>query len=576
MQVPEWIERVRRSGISETQRFLLLAILIGLFAGLSFVCFHISMDYLSWFILGSPVGENRLATVLGPALGGGLASLLVLWFFRTAQGSGVNHTKAALYISDGHVPAGTVFGKFIACSLSIGSGNSLGPEDPALHMGAGIGSWLGRTFGLARENMRRIAAVGAAAGIAAAFNTPITAVLFVIEEVIGAWNTAVMGSTVLSAVSAVVVSRYFLGNEPLFRVPDFQLTHPSELLIYAGLGLVGGVLAAFFVRGITRLRALFGQQESRIRYARSFAAGLFVGAIGLWVPQIMGAGYEAVDSALHDQFPWGFLLVLGLAKLVATAVCFGAGTPGGMFAPTLFSGAMIGGAIGGLARLYWPFPTSPGDAYVLVGMGTFFAGVFRAPMTSVFMVFEVSATYVIIVPVMIANTIAYLISRQLQPVPFFSVIAQMEGLDLPSTEQLREEQVLRVEDAMQHRTVPVFSQHTPVVLALAEMTQKGIPYSFVHKDGGSWSLLEDADLQAASQSGQDNTALGNALALEPTPALHPDLPLDNAMRAIGSHPILPVCSRVGRQEILGTLTLQDIHRAYGINHQGPLPVEQPR
>jgi CIC family chloride channel protein len=443
-------------------------------------------------------------------------------------------------------------------------------------MGAGIGSWLGRTFGLARENMRRIAAVGAAAGIAAGFNTPITGVLFVIEEVIGAWNTALMGSTVLAAVSAVVVSRWFLGDEPLFRVPDFQLTHPSELLIYAVLGLVGGILAALFVRLITRIRTQFHRlHTSRLRYTNSFVAGFFVGALGLWLPQVLGAGYDTVDSALHDQFPWAFLLVLCIAKLIATAVCFGAGTPGGMFAPTLFIGAMMGGGIGGLARLYWPFPASPVDAYVLVGIGTFFAGVFRAPMTSVFMAFEISASYVIIVPVMIANTISYLVSRQLQPVPFFSVIAQMEGLDLPSTEQLREEQVLRVEDAMQPPAVPVFSQHTPVVLALAELTQKRIPYSFVQKDGGSWSLIGDSDLLAASEAGQDNAALGNALSLEPAPALHPDLPLDSALRAIGSHPILPVCSRVGRQELLGTLTLQDIHRAYGINHHPSMPTDLP-
>jgi len=204
MQFPALIERLRHLGMTETQRFLLLAILIGLFAGLTIVCFHISMDFLSWFVLGTPVGENRIATILGPAVGAGVASLLVLRVFRTAQGSGVNHTKAALYVSNGYVPSSTVIGKFLACSLSIGSGNSLGPEDPALHMGAGIASWLGRMFGLARENMRMIAAVGAAAGIAAAFNTPITAVLFVIEEVIGAWNTAVLGSTVLSAVSAVL------------------------------------------------------------------------------------------------------------------------------------------------------------------------------------------------------------------------------------------------------------------------------------------------------------------------------------------------------------------------------------
>ena len=567
MQFPALIERFRHLGMTETQRFLLLAILIGLFAGLTIVCFHISMDFLSWFVLGTPVGENRIATILGPAVGAGVASLLVLRVFRTAQGSGVNHTKAALYVSNGYVPSSTVIGKFLACSISIGSGNSLGPEDPALHMGAGIASWLGRMFGLARENMRMIAAVGAAAGIAAAFNTPITAVLFVIEEVIGAWNTAVLGSTVLSAVSAVVVSRWFLGDEPLFRVPEFQLTHPSELIIYAGIGLVGGLLAALFVRSISKLRMRLNQQPPWTKYVRPFLAGLFVGCVGIWLPQVLGAGYDAVDSALHDQFPWGFLLLLGLAKMMVTLACFGAGTPGGMFAPTLFTGAMIGGGIGGLARLYWPFPTSPTDAYVLVGMGTFFAGLFRAPMTSVFMVFEVSASYVIIVPVMIANTIAYLISRKLQPIPFFSLIARMEGLDLPSPEQQREERILRVEDAMQSRRVPVLSENTPVLLALAELSRQGAPYSFVTKRNGGWSLVYERDLQSASESGRGTLELESVFPLESLPLLHPDLSLDGALRLLGSHPILPVLSRVSPQQILGTLTLEDIHRAYGINQQ---------
>src|SRR3990170_5082051 len=157
MLIPTWTVRLRLPGMSETQRFLLLAIFIGLFAGLTIVCFHISIDYLTWFVLGTPVGINPITTMLGPALGAAVSSLLVLWVFRSARGSGVIHTKAAFYISDGYVPSSTVIGKFIACSVSIGSGNSLGPEDPALHIGAGIGSWLGRMFGLTRENMRRIA-----------------------------------------------------------------------------------------------------------------------------------------------------------------------------------------------------------------------------------------------------------------------------------------------------------------------------------------------------------------------------------------------------------------------------------
>jgi len=350
-------------------------------------------------------------------------------------------------------------------------------------------------------------------------------------------------------------------------VPEFQLTHPSELIIYAGIGLVGGLLAALFVRSISKLRMRLNQQPPWTKYVRPFLAGLFVGCVGIWLPQVLGAGYDAVDSALHDQFPWGFLLLLGLAKMMVTLACFSAGTPGGMFAPTLFTGAMIGGGIGGLARLYWPFPTSPADAYVLVGMGTFFAGLFRAPMTSVFMVFEVSASYVIIVPVMIANTIAYLISRKLQPIPFFSLIARMEGLDLPSPEQQREERILRVEDAMQSRPVPVLSENTPVLLALGELSRQGAPYSFVTKRNGGWSLVYELNLQSASESGRGTLELESVFPLESLPLLHPDLSLDGALRLLGSHPILPVLSRVSPQQILGTLTLEDIHRAYGINQQ---------
>jgi CIC family chloride channel protein len=164
-------------------------------------------------------------------------------------------------------------------------------------------------------------------------------------------------------------------------VPGFELTHPSELVIYAFIGLAGGLLAALFVRSLGVLRGRFADAPLRLRLMQPFGAGALVGIVAWWLPQVMGAGYGAVDSALHDEFPWQMLLALGLAKMAVTAICFAAGTPGGMFAPTLFTGAMIGGGIGALAQIYWPSPVSAPGAYVLVGMGTFFAAVFRAPMT---------------------------------------------------------------------------------------------------------------------------------------------------------------------------------------------------
>ncbi len=236
--------------MTEAQRFLLLSTLIGIFAGLLVVCFHIAIDFIGWYAVGTLAEKTDFATVLSPALGATVAAALVWFVFKRARGSGVNQTKAAVYIYDGHVPFSTVVGKFLACSISIGSGNSLGPEDPALQMGAGIASLLGRGFKVTRDTMRMMAPVGAAAGIAAAFNAPITGVLFVMEEVVVGWHTGVLGSIVLSATSAVVVSRTFLGNDPLFDVPEFQLRDPMELVVYALIGVAGGLLAAAFMKVI--------------------------------------------------------------------------------------------------------------------------------------------------------------------------------------------------------------------------------------------------------------------------------------------------------------------------------------
>jgi CIC family chloride channel protein len=498
----------KRFALSEGQRFLLLAILIGIFSGLMVVCFHITIDLIGWYSLGALSGRYRFGRLISSSLGAVVATFLATRVFPAARGSGVNQTKAALYISDGHVPFSTVAGKFIACSIAIGSGNSLGPEDPSLQMGAGVASLLGRVFALGRKNMRLIAPVGAAAGIAAAFNTPITGVLFVMEEVVAAWNASVVGSTVLAAVSAVVVVRWFLGNQPLFRVPAFQFQHPSELAIYAAMGVGGGLLSAGFIKLIEFLHVRMERLPHRTELLRALAGGICVGVAGLWLPEVMGAGYDAIDSALHGRFVWQLLLILAGVKLLVTLLCFITGVPGGMFAPTLFVGAMLGGGLGGLARHYWGQPIGPINAYVLVGMGTFFSGVFRAPMTSIFMVFETSASYVIILPVMVANTIAYFISRSLHPVPFFTMLARQEGVDLPSAEEFRTVEVLRVEDAMQ--PVP-----------------------------------EGADLTGA-------------------PRIYPDVPLDAAMRMLAGSPLLQVTSRSDRNTPIAVLSLQDVFRAYGL------------
>ena len=279
--------------------------------------------------------------------------------------------------------------------------------------------------------MRLLAPVGAAAGLAAAFNAPISAVLFVIEEVIGRWSAGILGSVVLSAVSSVVVVRWFLGAEPLFRIPAVGLVQPAELLAYATLGIVGAFAAVVFAKAICIFAAAAARLAALDAILPAVVAGVADRLIGfLGAPQVMGAGYEYIDQAMHDQFTWKMLAILALLKIVATTLSFVSGTPGGMFAPTLFVGAMLGGAIGGLERHFYPALTGSTGTYALVGMGVLFAGFLRAPMTSVFMVLEVSGNYSIIVPVIVANTLAYVISRALQPTPIFDMLTRQDGLDL--------------------------------------------------------------------------------------------------------------------------------------------------
>ena len=553
--------------LDEPQRFLLLSIIIGIFSGLVVVCFHISIEFLNWITIHSLAPGAEYLTPLWPALGGVAAYLLVFFVVPTARGTGVNYTKTAVYASDGYIPFRSVLGKFATCTLSIGTGNPMGPEDPALQMGAGIASLLGRIFHLTREHMRLIAPIGAAAGIGAAFNTPIAAVLFVMEEVMSAWNAGVLGSIVLSSVSAVVVSRWFLGDEVLYQVPEIEVGDYSELLLYAAIGAVGGWLSALFCRYSIMLRGRILKLRERRRLWLPAVAGLAVGIVGMYAPETLGAGYQVIDGALHDRFAWNLLLVLGLLKLLSTALCFGCGTPGGLFAPTLFVGAMLGGGLAGLAQLVWPLSTSSVAAYVLVGIGVFFAGVFRAPMTSVFMVFELSASYVVILPVMIANTIAILVSRRLEHDSVFQMAAYQDGLDLPSIEDRRETPALNVEDAMQRTRDLVVSDRISVAEALKTIERSDADALLVEVRYGQWRWVGKRELERAKDNGDEDNSLHKTMKMWPVVRTYPDLPLDQALRKLAIYPALPVTSRVNPSFLLGTLTLADVHRAYGITQQ---------
>ena len=565
------LERARTAlSMREDNFFLLLSVIIGLFAGLAVVCFRISIDYTRLWLLGSGIdsvtGPGPARVVLVPTLAGLLLAFIVLRIFPRVKGSGVAQTKSAVYIYDGYIPFDTVIGKFLTCALAIGSGQSLGPEDPSLQMGAGIASALGRRLHLSREKVRLIAPVGAAAGLAAAFNAPIAAVLFVIEEVIGTWSAGILGAVVLAAVAAVVVMRLFLGAQPLFQIPPYSMAHAAELLSYAVLGVLGGIASLIFVKLLRFVRARTRRLPRWTLYIQPALAGMAIGVIGLKFPQIMGAGYEYIDQAMHGQFLWRTLVALALLKVLATTLSISSGAPGGMFAPTLFIGAMVGAAVGTVQHHFFPNVAGPLGAYALVGMGTLFAGFLRAPMTSVFMVLEVSGNYSIILPVILSNAIAYVIGRRFQQTPIFDVISREEGLELPSMEEGRERTALLVENAMRKPVGLILKSSDSVADAcsrLADMTEDPLLVSY---DTGRWTLVHKSALQDALKAGKGSQALSQALSgVLPSgrlPRLHADQSLDLALRLMRDAPFLPVVHRADARHLVGLLSLDDILAAY--------------
>jgi chloride channel protein, CIC family len=547
----------------EERFFLVLSVFIGVFSGLAVVCFRFAIGWCRLYLLGSGAVFSTPRVLLAPMLGGLVIAALVIHFFPQSRGSGVNQTKAALYIYNGSIPIRTAIGKFITAALAIGSGHSLGPEDPSLQIGACLASALGRRMHISRDRMRLIAPVGAAAGLAAAFNAPISAVLFVIEEVIGRWTAGILGSVVLSAVSSVVVMRWFLGSESLFRIPAVQLERPSELIAYSILGIVGGLASVLFAKGIATLRPRCKALPFWTQYFQPAAAGLLIGIIALLgAPQIMGAGYEAIDEAMHGRFTWQFLAILAGLKIIATLLSFVSGTPGGMFAPTLFIGAMLGAAVGGAEHVILPHLSGSPGTYALVGMGVLFAGFLRAPMTSVFMVLEVSGNYSIIVPVIVANTIAYVISRGLQPIAIFDLLTRQDGLELPSMEEQREEGILRVEDAMRPALDPVLDAQETVEQALQKAGSAMENDVLVRLSPRGWSSVAKEQLRTMAAEGKTGASLGSLLPIRRIPDLHPDHPLETALRYVNRWPLVPVVSRLDFRELEGVISQRDVLERY--------------
>jgi chloride channel protein, CIC family len=448
-----WIRRVAawrawalrfelRVAPTETQRLFALTVAVGCVCGLAAVAFHFSIHFAeSWLCERALRAEGRswlMWGVLTPALGGLAAGLLLKYVVPNARGSGVPQVKLA-YSKDGVVRLRDALGKLFVSSLQIGSGASLGREGPTVQICSGLASTLGRLARLSPRNRRRLLPVGAAAGIAAAFNAPIAAVTFTIEEVVGNLDQTVLSGVIVAAALAAVIERSLLGAHPVFAVPSgIASSDARSLLLYAALGLAAGLLSIVFSDAILALRRRFREQRWLPDWAQPALGGLVTGALTVgvlyWfgVGGINGGGYKVVEASLSGHLPVRVLLALCAAKLVATVWSYSSGGAGGIFAPSLFMGAMLGGAFGAFDQYVFGHGGDAMGAFALVGMGATFCGTIRAPMTSVLIIVELTSGYGLILPLMIANMSAYALARYLRPTPIYEALLEQDGIALTS------------------------------------------------------------------------------------------------------------------------------------------------
>lgn len=350
---------LRQIRLREHQLFLALTIAVGVLAGLSAVMFTVAIDRVTRLFFGLDPSLIRLFFV--PILVSSVTGALLAWVFPDARGSGVPQTEAAFHLHNGVIPLRVPIGKFLMGVLCIGSGHSMGREGPSVQIGAGIASIAGQWLRLPPSRIRDLVPVGAAGALAAAFNTPVAAVLFALEEIIGDMNASLLGSTVVASVASVVVERSIRGNEPLFRVPPYHLQHPVELVAYAVLGIAGGVVSLVFCKGLLGLRRTFGALPTWTKPLQPAVGGLVIGGVLIAVPQVMGVGYEDVDLALNGGLIMTTMVLLCLVKLAATIVSYASGNAGASLRRVCISGRWPV-ACSGRSCITWPRCKRPSPA----------------------------------------------------------------------------------------------------------------------------------------------------------------------------------------------------------------------
>jgi CIC family chloride channel protein len=500
--------------------------------------------------------------VLAPGAGGLIVGLIIARFAAEAKGHGVPEVMEAVALRGGRIRPRVVVAKLAASGVCIASGGSVGREGPIVQIGSAIGSSVGQWLRVGERRLRTLVGCGAAAGIAATFNAPVAGALFAVEIILGDFGVTQFSPIVISSVTATVVSRHFLGDFPAFEVPTYHLVSANELFAYGALGLIAGLIAILFTR------ALYGAEDLFDRFAapailKPAVGGVLIGAIGVNFPEIFGVGYEAINGALEGGLGWKLLIILVMVKIVAVSLTIGSGGSGGIFAPSLFIGAMAGGAVGTVVHTLWPEVSGSPGAYSLVGMGAVVAAGTHAPITAIVMIFELTGDYKIILPLMISCIIATLLATRLQEASIYTLKLLRRGVDIRGGFSANVLGQLTVRDAMRDEYAEVgrADQLMPVISRFVE--QPGDTVLVTGTDRrllGAITINDIRPVMANPESVQELVIAEDMMRTRGFPVFSPDDPLDEVMRRFGQYRFMAPVIDKGR--LVGALWPQDVIEAY--------------
>jgi len=549
-----WLDRILNS---QTLTLGGSAVLVGLLTGVGVWLFKGLIELVRGFAFGA---VNGWMVALLPVLGGIVVGLLVHYVIGDEKLHGTAAIMESVALSGGRLRYQKAPLKTVAAILSIGSGASVGPEDPSVQIGANLGSMLGQVFHLPDDRIRTLVAAGAASAIAAAFNAPIAGVFFALEIVLGEITGNALGMILVAAVTSSVFTQAVSGSSPAFQIPAYAFHSAWELPLYLALGLLAGPVSALYVRLLYSLQDIYHGWHIPQAW-KTASAGLAVGVVGFFLPQVFGVGYETIGEVLNknDLGVW-LLLALLFAKVILTPVSMGGGFFGGVFAPALFIGATLGGAFGLVAESLFPGLGVTPAAFALVGMGAVLAGTVHAPLTAVILLFEMTNDYRIILPLMFAVAVSLLLSQRIQKDSVYAIGLARHGIRLDRGRDVEVMGAITVGEAMRvgAEVLPETMSLNAAAEKMAQTRHHGMPV--VNEDGLLIGILTVQDIEHST-----GTQVGEACTREVEVAF-PDESLNMALRRMSRRDVgrLPVVARDNPRELLGVLRRTDVIHAYDI------------